>query len=82
MPITRFRGFSLFPSGSSVGLVSRADAFEMYLAAKPVVLQDRRVLVNKRDKAGAQAQKVLKVPAMVFLKIIPFISTGFESQLP
>ena len=81
MPITTFRGFSWSPSGSSVGLVSRADAFEMYLAAKHVVLQDGRVLVNKRDKVGAQAQKVLQVPAVVLLKTIPFIPTGFESRL-
>lgn len=54
----------------------------MYSAAKPAVLQDGRVLVNKRDKVGAQAQKVLQVPAMVLLKITPFISTGFESRLP
>lgn len=47
-----------------------------------MVLQDGRVLVNQRDKAGAQALKVLQVPAMVLLKIIPFISTGFESWLP
>lgn len=79
--ITGFRGFSWSPSGSSAGLVSRVDAFEMNLAAKPVVLQDRRVLVTKRDKVGAQAQKVLQVPAVALPKIIPFISTGFESQL-
>lgn len=79
MPITRFRGFAWSPSGSRVGLVSRADAFEVHWAAKPTVLQDGNVPANKRDKLGAQRQKVT---AMIPLKIIPFLCAGFESQLP
>lgn len=65
----------------SIRLLSWADAFEVYSAAKPAVLQDRRLLVNKRAKVGAQAQKVLQVPAMVLPEIIPLISIGSESWL-
>lgn len=65
----------------SIRLLGWADAFEMHSAGKPAVRQDGRRLVNKRAKVGAQAQKVLEVPAMVLPEINPLISIGFESRL-
>lgn len=59
MPLTRVRECAWSPPGSSDGPVSRADVFEMYWAAEPVLLQDRRVMANRRDKVGVQVQKVV-----------------------